>query len=202
MARTVVGCIAQLEVLAPSFRRASLESLEELTVGVAWLDGAQPLVAARVREATAFFPRSRELDWPRVDVGALFMREVADVHRELYAEHAELYGEGVATKIERCLAVSDAEAAIATRARDERLPIRAGCLRIPPSVAFSLQWFQILQPRVPVTVRTSAARPSRSARSRWGRRGWRASHRAAASRPRRAPAGSPSRARQSAPTRW
>ena len=119
MARTVVGCIAQLEVLAPSFRRASLESLEELTVGVAWLDGAQPLVAARVREATAFFPRSRELDWPRVDVGALFMREVADVHRELYAEHAELYGESVATKIERCLAVSDAEAAIATRARAE-----------------------------------------------------------------------------------
>ena len=47
------------------------------------------------------------------------MREVADVHRELYAEHAELYGEGVATKIERCLAVSDAEAAIATRVRDE-----------------------------------------------------------------------------------
>ena len=33
------------------------------------------------------------------------MREVADVHRELYAEHAELYGENIAPKIERCLAV-------------------------------------------------------------------------------------------------
>ena len=33
------------------------------------------------------------------------MREVADVHRELYAENGELYGEEVAVKIERCLAV-------------------------------------------------------------------------------------------------
>ena len=52
-------------------------------------------------------------------IDALFLREVADVHRELYAENAELYGEDVAAKVERCLAVSDAEAAIATRARDE-----------------------------------------------------------------------------------
>jgi aspartyl-tRNA(Asn)/glutamyl-tRNA(Gln) amidotransferase subunit A len=47
------------------------------------------------------------------------MREVADVHRDLYAEHAELYGEDVAVKVERCLDVSDAESAVAARARDE-----------------------------------------------------------------------------------
>jgi aspartyl-tRNA(Asn)/glutamyl-tRNA(Gln) amidotransferase subunit A len=47
------------------------------------------------------------------------MREVADVHRELYAEHAELYGENVAVKIERCLAVSDADAAAAARRRED-----------------------------------------------------------------------------------
>ena len=46
------------------------------------------------------------------------MREVADVHRELYAEHAELYGESVAEKIERCLLVTDAEAEAARRARE------------------------------------------------------------------------------------
>ena len=45
------------------------------------------------------------------------MAEVAGVHRDLYAEHGELYGEGVATKIERCLAVSDAEADAARAAR-------------------------------------------------------------------------------------
>ena len=34
------------------------------------------------------------------------MHEIADVHRELYEEHGELYGENVRTKIERCLAVT------------------------------------------------------------------------------------------------
>src|SRR5262249_51457922 len=52
-------------------------------------------------------------------IDALFMREVADVHRELYAENAELYGDDVAAKIERCLAVSDAEATLAARAQEE-----------------------------------------------------------------------------------
>lgn len=47
------------------------------------------------------------------------MREVADVHRELYAENGELYGEEVAVKIDRCLAVSSAEADRAEQARAE-----------------------------------------------------------------------------------
>src|SRR5439155_14341735 len=102
MARTVAECGAQLEALVPTFERVSVESLEEVAAGVAWLDGAEPLVAARVGEAAALFPRRREVDWPRPSIDALFMREVADVHRELYAEHAELYGEDVAAKVERC----------------------------------------------------------------------------------------------------
>jgi Asp-tRNA(Asn)/Glu-tRNA(Gln) amidotransferase A subunit family amidase len=47
------------------------------------------------------------------------MREVGDVHRELYAEQAELYGENVAPKIERCIAVTEDEAAGAREARRE-----------------------------------------------------------------------------------
>jgi aspartyl-tRNA(Asn)/glutamyl-tRNA(Gln) amidotransferase subunit A len=119
MARTVGACVSQLEALVPEFERMMLESLEEVPVGIAWLDEAKPLVATRVGEATAHFSRRRELDWPRPNIDALFMREVADVHRELYAEHADLYGEDVAVKIERCLAVSDAEASLAARAREE-----------------------------------------------------------------------------------
>jgi Asp-tRNA(Asn)/Glu-tRNA(Gln) amidotransferase A subunit family amidase len=88
-------------------------------VGVAWIDEADPLVAERVREAAGLIPGRRPLDWPRPDIWALFMREVADVHRELYAEHSELYGEEVAHKVERCLAVSDAEVARAESARAE-----------------------------------------------------------------------------------
>ena len=64
-------------------------------------------------------------DFPTAqDVVPAFMREVADVHRELYAEQAELYGENIRGKIERCLAVTDEEYDAAVRAR-ERLRERA-----------------------------------------------------------------------------
>jgi Asp-tRNA(Asn)/Glu-tRNA(Gln) amidotransferase A subunit family amidase len=118
MARTVEECTAQLRALVPGFQPAEAD-LEELSVAVAWVDEADPLVGARLRDAAAHFPRRRDVEWPRAKIDALFMREVADVHRELYDEQAELYGDDVATKIERCLEVSDAEAALAARARDE-----------------------------------------------------------------------------------
>ena len=119
MARDVAGCVAQLDALVPELSRATLQSLEAISIAVAWLEDAEPLVAKRVREATELFPRRRDVDWPRPHIDALFMREVAEVHSELYAEYAELYGDDLATKIERCLAVSDAEVSLAVRARNE-----------------------------------------------------------------------------------
>jgi aspartyl-tRNA(Asn)/glutamyl-tRNA(Gln) amidotransferase subunit A len=47
------------------------------------------------------------------------MREVADVHRALFQGNEELYGENVRGKIERCLRVTDGEAAAASREREE-----------------------------------------------------------------------------------
>jgi aspartyl-tRNA(Asn)/glutamyl-tRNA(Gln) amidotransferase subunit A len=47
------------------------------------------------------------------------MREVADVHRDLFAEHADDYGDNVRTKVERCLAVGDAEYASALAERED-----------------------------------------------------------------------------------
>jgi len=120
MARDVATCLAMMEALVPEFTPRALGSLEELTVGVAWLDHADPLVRERVEEAAARFPRRKALAVPFAEgVGPIFMREAADVHRELYAEHADLYGDNVATKIERCLAVGDGEyhEALATRER-------------------------------------------------------------------------------------
>jgi Asp-tRNA(Asn)/Glu-tRNA(Gln) amidotransferase A subunit family amidase len=119
MARTVEDCVTLLEALAPGFEPSRLESLEEVEVGTAWLDEAEPLVAQRVEEATGQFPGRTALDWPRARIGALFQREVADVHRELYAEHGDLYGGDLAVKIELCLAVDDADVVQAERARDE-----------------------------------------------------------------------------------
>jgi Asp-tRNA(Asn)/Glu-tRNA(Gln) amidotransferase A subunit family amidase len=77
------------------------------------------LVSARVAEAAAALD-AQPIDFPdETGTYPLFMREVADVHRELYTEHADLYGEDVAVKIERCLDVSEAEANAAERARAE-----------------------------------------------------------------------------------
>jgi aspartyl-tRNA(Asn)/glutamyl-tRNA(Gln) amidotransferase subunit A len=117
MAREVEDCERMLAALVPGFEPKGVESLEEITVAVCWLDGADELVRARVEDAAARFARRRQVDVPRPEVGPLFMREVADVHRELYDEHRELYGEDVAVKIERCLRVTDAEADAADRSR-------------------------------------------------------------------------------------
>jgi aspartyl-tRNA(Asn)/glutamyl-tRNA(Gln) amidotransferase subunit A len=119
MARSVDDCAAMLEALAPGFRRQRLESVEDVVVGLAWSDTADPLVRERVEEAAALFPRLRRIELPLAeDTRTVFMREVADVHRELYAEHADLYSANVASKIERCLAVDDAEYEAGVRARE------------------------------------------------------------------------------------
>ncbi|HYQ10521.1 MAG TPA: amidase [Gaiellaceae bacterium] len=118
MASSVDGCEELLGALVPSYEPAGLESLEELEVGVAWLDRAEPLVRERVMEAAALFPRRREIELPLAPENrADFMLEVADVHRALFPGNEDLYGDNVRGKIERCLRVTDGEAAAAERDR-------------------------------------------------------------------------------------
>jgi aspartyl-tRNA(Asn)/glutamyl-tRNA(Gln) amidotransferase subunit A len=120
LASSVEGCERLLRVLAPGFEPVELESLEELEIGVAWLDPAEPLVRERVSEAAALFPRRREIELPLAPANrADFMREVADVHRALFPGNEELYGDNVRSKVERCLRVGDAEVAAAERDRAE-----------------------------------------------------------------------------------
>jgi aspartyl-tRNA(Asn)/glutamyl-tRNA(Gln) amidotransferase subunit A len=121
MASSVEGCVELMRALVPGFEPAPLESLEELAVGVAWLDEADPLVRDRVAAAAERFPRRRQVDLPLPDreENQLFMREVADVHRGLYPERADDYGEGIRWKLELCVEVTDAEAAAGERLRHE-----------------------------------------------------------------------------------
>jgi aspartyl-tRNA(Asn)/glutamyl-tRNA(Gln) amidotransferase subunit A len=120
MATSVAACTAMMSALADEFEPRELESLEELDVGVTWVDEAEPLVRARVLEAAERFPRARPVDFPLPrHIGPVFMREVADVHRDLFAEYADSYGENVRTKVELCLQVSDAEHERALRSREE-----------------------------------------------------------------------------------
>jgi aspartyl-tRNA(Asn)/glutamyl-tRNA(Gln) amidotransferase subunit A len=118
MARSVADCAAMMSALVPGFERRSLESAEEIEIGVAWTEHARPLVRARVEEAAAHFPRRRQVELPLAENSrSVFMREVADVHRELYEEHGDLYGQNVAAKLERCLAVTDSEYEAGLRGR-------------------------------------------------------------------------------------
>ena len=143
MASTVAGCVDLLRALAPGFEPQELGSLAELRVGVAWLDEADPLVRARVEAAASRFPDARPLDFPLVEPAenALFMREVADVHRGLFPEHADDYGANVRGKVERCFEVTDDELETARRLRSEYRErcvelLEAVDLLLTPTVAF------------------------------------------------------------------
>jgi aspartyl-tRNA(Asn)/glutamyl-tRNA(Gln) amidotransferase subunit A len=120
MGRDVATCALMMRALAPALEGPEARSLDEIAVAVAWTEHADPLVRERVEAAAAHFPRRTNVDFPEAHgTTDAFMHEIADVHRELYAENAELYGENIRPKIERCLAVSDGEAARAAAARDE-----------------------------------------------------------------------------------
>jgi aspartyl-tRNA(Asn)/glutamyl-tRNA(Gln) amidotransferase subunit A len=115
MARTVADCSAMLEALVPEFQR---KPTRRVSIGVAWADRCTPLVGERIREAAALLD-ARAVDFPLpTTIGKAFMREVADVHRDLFAESADSYGPNVRAKIERCLEVTDTEADEAVNRRN------------------------------------------------------------------------------------
>jgi aspartyl-tRNA(Asn)/glutamyl-tRNA(Gln) amidotransferase subunit A len=119
MARSVGECAAMMAALVPGLEQRELGSLADVEVGVAWIDLADPLVARRVSEAARTFPSRRPLLLPRPrNVTAVFEREVGDVHRTRFAEHRGGYSRNVAAKIERCLAVSDAQFEAGVRERE------------------------------------------------------------------------------------
>lgn len=116
MGRSVEACARMLEALAPGFEPIEPVALEELEVGVAWLDLVDPLVRARVQKAAEFFPRRREVAFPLPEgIGAVFMREAAESHRGLFPEHGDAYGGNVRAKLERCVQVTDTEYEAALR---------------------------------------------------------------------------------------
>jgi aspartyl-tRNA(Asn)/glutamyl-tRNA(Gln) amidotransferase subunit A len=115
MARDVATCIEMMQALAPGFEPARIDALAELRIAVAGgieLAGAEPV----------------ELPSDDGGVGGAFRGEVAEVHAELFAEHRELYGDNVATKVEQCLQLSDAEHETGLRRRAELRESLAGLL--------------------------------------------------------------------------
>jgi Asp-tRNA(Asn)/Glu-tRNA(Gln) amidotransferase A subunit family amidase len=118
LARDVESCERMLAALAPGFEPREV-ALEDVEVGIAWTEEADPLVRERVEQAAARLPNTRRIDLPRAKgFYACFEHEVADVHRELFAEHADEYGDTVRAKVERCLEVTEAEYRRALADRD------------------------------------------------------------------------------------
>jgi aspartyl-tRNA(Asn)/glutamyl-tRNA(Gln) amidotransferase subunit A len=77
-------------------------------------------VRERLLAAAGLFGHHTPVDFPTAEAAhPVFQREVGDVHRDLYAEHADLYGENIRTKVERCIAVDDSTFDAAVRARTE-----------------------------------------------------------------------------------
>ena len=142
IAATVAGCAELMGALA-GLEAAAAPPIADVRVGIAWLEQADPLVRRRVERAAERFPDRRpvELPFPEPVEYRGFMREVADVHRGLFPEHADEYGDNVRGKIERCLRVTDEEVAAAVSARAD---YRARCeeamdgldLLVTPTTAF------------------------------------------------------------------
>jgi len=121
MARTVRECAAMLHALGSELE----DSSAGMRAALAWTEHADPLVRARVEEAAALLPGLERIDFPLPgDVNPAFQAEAANVHRELFVEHAELYGENVRRKLEAAFAVSE-EAVAASRAEREAYRERA-----------------------------------------------------------------------------
>jgi aspartyl-tRNA(Asn)/glutamyl-tRNA(Gln) amidotransferase subunit A len=119
LARDVTGCAEAMEILA-GFRAIPLASLDEVTVGVAWLEHADPAVRKCVEAAAALLPRRRAIDLPLPrGLFPAFQSEIADVHRDLFARHRERYGPNARFKIGLALEVSEQEAAAASAVRED-----------------------------------------------------------------------------------
>ncbi len=142
MARDVAGCQEAMRILCPGQSFDATVEAGTLSVALAWSALADPLVQARVEAAAALLGPVTPVDFPE-PTGTLpaFQQEIADVHRDLYAEFGELYGESIGIKIERCLNVTEAEASIArtTRAQyaEDALAAIAGFdVLVTPTLAF------------------------------------------------------------------
>jgi aspartyl-tRNA(Asn)/glutamyl-tRNA(Gln) amidotransferase subunit A len=142
MAADVAGCTRAMHALAPGFAETDVTSLEDVAAGVAFAEQADPLVRERFEAVAALFPNRHELDPPDIrSVYTAFRREVADIHRELFAEHADQYGDNVRGKIELCLAVTDGEYETSLRRLEE---VRARYLELAEGLDV------VLTPTVPM----------------------------------------------------
>jgi aspartyl-tRNA(Asn)/glutamyl-tRNA(Gln) amidotransferase subunit A len=115
MARSVSACTAMMQALVGLGTREAGDP----RVALAWTEVAEPLVQARVEEAAALFAEVEHVDFPLPgDLNPAFQVEAAEVHRELFAQHADLYGENVRRKLQAAFSAGEAEIAASLAERE------------------------------------------------------------------------------------
>jgi aspartyl-tRNA(Asn)/glutamyl-tRNA(Gln) amidotransferase subunit A len=118
LARDVAGCADAMRTLAGVEPRP-VAALDELEFGIAWVEHADPAVAAAVEHALGALPRRRTIGPALADgIHPAFQAEIGEVHRDLFARHRDSYGPNARKKIGRALCVCEGEALAARDARD------------------------------------------------------------------------------------
>ena len=113
MASDVADLRGAMRALAPGFEPQTLGRARETSRSASRGRRRRPARPGAGRGGRGALPgiaRPVELPLPEGVGTALHARDRRASMRELFAENADLYGENVRTKIERCLAVTDAEA--------------------------------------------------------------------------------------------
>ena len=117
MACDVAACERMLAALC-EFEPVGAPALADLRAGLAWTEHADPLVRERVERVAARFGQVERIGVPFPDGSyAVFMREAAEVHSDLWRDHRESYGPNVAAKVARAMETTDAAVAASERAR-------------------------------------------------------------------------------------
>jgi Asp-tRNA(Asn)/Glu-tRNA(Gln) amidotransferase A subunit family amidase len=115
MARSVATCTEAMRALGLRGENTGADPRAAL----AWTELADPDVRARVEETAALLPGVERVDFPFPgDLDPAFQVEAAEVHRELFAEHRDLYGENVRRKLEAAFAVGEDEVAASLAERE------------------------------------------------------------------------------------
>ena len=118
LATDVAGCTEMMRALA-GLSLPALDSLEDVRLGIAWLDYAEAEVRNVIDAAACRLPRALPVE-PSLPDGVFdaFQYEVAGTHRELFDLNRDRYGLNVRTKVERCIEVSQTRAARANTIRE------------------------------------------------------------------------------------
>jgi aspartyl-tRNA(Asn)/glutamyl-tRNA(Gln) amidotransferase subunit A len=116
MARSVSQCTAAMKALGALGEHSD----RDVRVGIAWTVYADPLVRARVEEAASLLPEAERIELPLPgNLNPAFQVEAAEVHRKLFAEHADLYGDNVRRKLEAAFAVEEEAVAASLAERED-----------------------------------------------------------------------------------